>query len=62
MRQKAPDQNRWPIILSVVLVGVVVAIGLVAALAPEILPAGDPVGGEGRKIASSVIFIARAWR
>jgi Na+/H+ antiporter NhaD/arsenite permease-like protein len=40
----------------VLLVGIVVAIALVAALAPEILPSGDPIGGEGRKIAAGVIF------
>ena len=57
MRQNAPDRSRWPIALSVLLVGIVVAIALVAALAPEILPAGDPIGGEGRKIAAGVIFI-----
>jgi Na+/H+ antiporter NhaD/arsenite permease-like protein len=56
MRQKAPDRNRWPIALSVLLVGIVVAMALVAALAPTLLPAGDPIGGEGKKIAAGVIF------
>jgi Na+/H+ antiporter NhaD/arsenite permease-like protein len=56
MSQKADDKSRWPIALSVLLVGIVVAMALIAALAPALLPIGDPLGGEGRKIAAGVIF------
>jgi Na+/H+ antiporter NhaD/arsenite permease-like protein len=56
MRQKTHVRNRWPIALSVLLVGIVVAMAAVAALAPALLPAGDPMGGEGKKIAAGVIF------
>jgi Na+/H+ antiporter NhaD/arsenite permease-like protein len=56
MRQKSPDRNRWPIALSVLMVGIVVAMALAAALAPALLSPGDPIGGESRKIAAGVIF------
>jgi Na+/H+ antiporter NhaD/arsenite permease-like protein len=56
MSQKARERNRWPIALSVLMVGIVVAMALVAALAPALLSPGDPIGVESRKIAAGVIF------
>ncbi len=56
MRQKAPERNRWLIAFSVLLVGIVVALALVAALAPALLPTGDPLGAESKRIAAGVIF------
>ncbi len=50
-------RSRWPSALSILLVGLVVVIAVVAALAPSLLPAGDPLGGDGRRIAAVVIFV-----
>ncbi|MGD0562852.1 MAG: anion transporter [Roseiarcus sp.] len=57
MRQEAPNRSRWPIALSVLLVGIVVAIAIAAALAPALLPADDRMAGEGRSLAAGVIFV-----
>src|SRR5580700_5936368 len=47
----------WLVASSVLLVGLVVAIAIAAALAPTLLPAGDQMGGEGRRVAAGVIFV-----
>jgi Na+/H+ antiporter NhaD/arsenite permease-like protein len=52
-----PNLKRWPVVVSVLLVGVVVVIAIAAALAPTMLPAGDRMSGEGRSIAAGVIFV-----
>src|SRR3954452_149511 len=57
MHHSASNRSRWVGALSVVLVGVVVTIAIVAALAPALLPAGDRIGGEGRSVAAGVIFV-----
>src|SRR6202140_4520830 len=49
-------RSHWLAALSVLLVGLVVVIAMAAALAPELLPAGDSIGGEGRSVAAGVIF------
>src|ERR1700730_6321629 len=56
MRDRASNRSRWPVALSVVLVGLVVAIAIAAALAPTLFPAGDRTGVDGRQIAAGVIF------
>jgi hypothetical protein len=38
------------------LVGLVVVVALAAALAPNLLPNGDQIGEEGRRLAARVIF------
>src|ERR1022692_430441 len=50
------DRSRWPAALSVLLVGLVVVTALAAAVAPSLLPLGDRLGGDGRRIAAAVIF------
>src|SRR5271156_4674128 len=57
MPQKATNRSRWPIPVSILLVGIVVAIAIAAAFAPDILPAGDRMAREGRSIAAGVIFV-----
>jgi Na+/H+ antiporter NhaD/arsenite permease-like protein len=54
---RAAKRSRWPIALSVLLVGLVVLTALAAAVAPSLLPIGDRLGGDGRKIAAAVIFV-----
>src|SRR6202795_617642 len=50
-------RSYWLAALSILLVGFVVVIAMAAALAPELLPAGDRIGGESRSVAAAVIFI-----
>src|SRR5271163_1994258 len=57
MRQSASNRSRWLLALSVLLVMLVVVIAIAAALAPALLPAGDRMGGEGRRVAAGVIFV-----
>ena len=57
MRDRASNRRRWPVALSVLLVGLVVAIAIAAALAPTTLPTGDRIGLDGRQIAAGVIFV-----
>ena len=57
IRNKGSRRIRWPIALSASLVGLVVAIAIVAALAGALLPADDRVASEGRSVAATVIFI-----
>src|ERR1022692_2162355 len=52
-----PDRSRWPGALSILLVGLVVVIAITAAVVPSLLPIGDRLGGDGRKIAAVVIFV-----
>ena len=57
MRDRASNRSRWPVALSVLLVGLVVATAIAAALAPTAFPAGDRIGVDGRQIAAGVIFV-----
>src|SRR5271167_1504714 len=57
MPQKATYRSRWPIPVSILLVGIVVAIAIAAAFAPDILPAGDRMARDGRSVAAGVIFV-----
>jgi hypothetical protein len=57
MRDRASDRSRWLVALSVLLVGLVVVIAMAAALAPSLLPAGDRIGVDGRRVAAGVIFV-----
>ena len=50
-------RRRWQGALSILLVGLVVVIAVVAAVAPSLLPIGDRLGGEGRRVAAIVIFV-----
>jgi Na+/H+ antiporter NhaD/arsenite permease-like protein len=61
MTQEASSRTRWPIVLSLLLVGLVVVIALGAALAhfflpPIPLPDGYSVDKESRSIAAGVVF------
>ena len=55
--EKPSKRKRWPGVLSVLLVGIVVLIAIVAALATSLLPTGDRAGAEGRTVAAAVIFV-----
>src|SRR5271169_5472778 len=57
MLQEAPNRTRWPVALSVLLVGIVVAVALAAAFAPVVFPAGDRMARDGRSVAAGVIFV-----
>src|ERR1700675_3500423 len=57
MHRRASNRSRWPVALSVLLVGLVVVIAITAALAPTLLPAGDRIGMNGRSVAAGVIFV-----
>src|ERR1700674_1489139 len=57
MRHRASNRSRWLVALSALLVGLVVVIAIAAAVAAALLPAGDRMGGEGRKVAAIVIFV-----
>jgi hypothetical protein len=57
MRLQGSKGNRWPVALSVLLVGLVVVTAIAAALAPALFPAGDQIDGESRSVAAGVIFI-----
>jgi Na+/H+ antiporter NhaD/arsenite permease-like protein len=52
-----PRRTRWRIVVSVLLVGVVVAIAFGAAFIPALLPAGDHMATESRRVAAGVIFV-----
>jgi Na+/H+ antiporter NhaD/arsenite permease-like protein len=54
---KASKRRRWPGVLSVLLVGIVVLIAIAAALATSLLPTGDRLGAEGRTVAAAFIFV-----
>ena len=57
MLQEASTKTRWPVALSVLLVGIVVAVALAAAFAPIVFPAGDRMARDGRSVAAGIIFI-----
>ena len=57
MGHKASNRSRWPVALSVLLAGSVVAIAIAAALVPTLLPAGDRIGVDGQHVAAGVVFI-----
>jgi len=50
-------RTRWRITVSVLSVGVVVAIAFGAAFIPALLPDGDHMAGESRRLAAGVIFV-----
>jgi Na+/H+ antiporter NhaD/arsenite permease-like protein len=56
MSEKTSNRSRWPVVLSVLLVGLVVLIAIAAALTPTLLPASDQIGVEGRRVAAGFIF------
>jgi Na+/H+ antiporter NhaD/arsenite permease-like protein len=56
MRDTAFNRRRWLVAVSVLLVGLVVAIAIAAALVPTLLPAGGRIGEEGRGVAAGIIF------
>jgi Na+/H+ antiporter NhaD/arsenite permease-like protein len=53
----ASNRSRWRGALSVLLVGIFVAIAIAAAVGPSILPIGDQLGEDGRRVAAIVIFV-----
>ena len=55
-RDSAQSRWRWPIALSLLLLGLVLAIAFGAPLAHFLLPGGDEVVGESRNVAAGVIF------
>jgi Na+/H+ antiporter NhaD/arsenite permease-like protein len=57
MRDRASNRSRWPVGLSALLVALVILIAIAAALAPTLLPAGDRIGVDGRRVAAGVIFV-----
>ena len=57
MRHRASNRSRWLVALSILLVGLVVIIAIAAAVAPSLLPIGDRLRGDGRKVAAIVIFV-----
>jgi hypothetical protein len=57
MRREPPNRNRWPIALSIVLVGIVVAMAIAAAIAPAVFPIGDRMAVDGQGVAAGVIFV-----
>ena len=57
MRDRTSNRSRWPVALSVLLVGLVVAIAIAAAMAPTTLADGNRFGVDGRQIAAGVIFV-----
>jgi Na+/H+ antiporter NhaD/arsenite permease-like protein len=57
MSEKVSYRSRWPVVLSVLLVGLVVVIAIAAAMAPTLLPPGDQIGVDGRRVAAGVIFV-----
>ena len=57
MDERSARRNRPLIFLSVLLVGLVVAIALGAALLIALLPAGDQMVVESRRLAAGVIFV-----
>jgi Na+/H+ antiporter NhaD/arsenite permease-like protein len=56
MSHRTSDKGRWPVPLSVLLAGLVVAAALAAALVPTLLPAGDSLDEEARSVAAGMIF------
>jgi CheY-like chemotaxis protein len=57
MSEEVSDRSRWPVALSVLLVALVVVIAIAAALASTLLPPGDRIGEDGRRVAVGVIFV-----
>lgn len=53
----ASNRSRWPGALSILLVGLVVIIAIMAAVAPSLFPIGDRLGEDGRRVAAVVIFV-----
>ena len=57
MRDRASNRSRWPVALSVLLVGLVVAIAIAAGLVASALPISNQIGEDGRQVAAGVIFV-----
>jgi Na+/H+ antiporter NhaD/arsenite permease-like protein len=57
MHDRALNRSRWLVALSVLLVGLVVAVAIAAAVVSTQLPAGDRIGRESRGVAAGVIFV-----
>jgi Na+/H+ antiporter NhaD/arsenite permease-like protein len=57
MRQEPPNRSRWPIALSALLGGIVLAAAIAAALAPVVLPIGDRLAVDGQSVAAGVISV-----
>jgi len=57
MRQETLNRSRWPIALSALLGGIVLAAAIAAALAPVVLPIGDRMAVDGQSVAAGVIFV-----
>jgi Na+/H+ antiporter NhaD/arsenite permease-like protein len=51
------SNGAWSGGLSILLVGLVVVIAIAAAVVPTLLPIGDRLGGDGRRIAAIVVFV-----
>jgi Na+/H+ antiporter NhaD/arsenite permease-like protein len=56
MRNETSARSRWPIVLSLLLVGAVVAVAFGAALAHFWLPHGDSFDKDSRSVAAAVVF------
>lgn len=54
---RTPEKRRWPVALSVLLVGLVVVVAIAAALVPTLFPTDHQSTWEGRRIAAAVIFV-----
>ena len=53
-----PQRRRWPGIVGVALVAVVIIVSLIAAVAPGLLPASTRFDEDARKVAAVAIFVA----
>jgi Na+/H+ antiporter NhaD/arsenite permease-like protein len=57
MKSRASHPRRWPVILSILMVGAVVVVAIATALVPGLLATSDRFGNEGRSVAAGVIFV-----
>jgi hypothetical protein len=57
MSESSINRSRWPVALSVLLVGIVVVIAIASAMTPALLPFNDQIGFNGRRVAAGVIFV-----
>jgi Na+/H+ antiporter NhaD/arsenite permease-like protein len=57
MRRGTANRGCWPVPLGALLAGSVVLAAVAAALAPVVLPADNPLGEEGRRVVSAIIFV-----
>jgi di/tricarboxylate transporter len=54
----SPWHRRWPAVVGIALVILVIAIAVIAAVAPDLLPASPGVDADTQKLAAGVIFAA----